>query len=594
MKTYLSVITLYIFLVSLSSFSFGTVIHVPADYSTIQDAIDSSNNGDTILVAKGTYSGTGNKNLNFNGLAITLKAEACPGETIINCGGSGRGFKFESGEGTDSVVDGFTIQNGVSDYGPGIYCDSGSSPTIKNCIIKSCGPGFMQSTRGGGIYCIDGDPEILDCTIMNNGGTWGGGIYLEESDALIRGCAIVNNNTSAFGGTGYGGGIFCKTGAPTIENCDISGNFSGIWSPPLATNGYAGGIWIGANCQAQISNCVLSNNGCVNGGGGIYIASAFPDNPFIINCTIIANYSHLAGSNGGGIYCAGSDPNIQNCILWNNTSQSIQNQIYEDAGSSATVTYCDVWGGYVGVGNINQDPKFVDIDGPDNDASTWDDNDYTLQSNSPCIDTGLSTSASWNDKVGQLRCDYPPAGPGGGVHPYFDMGAYEFPVYFYADVATGSDLNTGLAPDKAKKTIQAAIDASTKGSTVLVAEGVYSGAGNNDLNFNFGAQEAPLRSIKGPEVTVIDCGGTGKGFDLRFEGDRVVIDGFKIVDAGDSGMYIWASDIEVTNCIFIENTGINGGAIEIEQCDPVISNCIITTNTATGNGGGIYSRDDNA
>ncbi|MCP4590964.1 MAG: hypothetical protein GY842_09480, partial [bacterium] len=68
--------------------------------------------------------------------------------------------------------------------------------------------------------------------------------------------------------------------------------------------------------------------------------------------------------------------------------------------SWATVSYCDVAGGEAGVyvgdgstltwvdGNLEVDPQFVDIDGPDGDSSTWADNDFHLAGASPCIDVG--------------------------------------------------------------------------------------------------------------------------------------------------------------------------------------------------------------
>ncbi len=138
----------------------GTNILVPDDYSTIQAAIDAAISGDTIIIDPNTYTGPGNRDLDFGGKAITVRSinpnDPCVvAATIIDCNGSAaephRGFFFNSGEGSDSILDGLAIING---YGPavsfpensgggGIFCYA-SSPTIRNCVIRDC------STAGGG------------------------------------------------------------------------------------------------------------------------------------------------------------------------------------------------------------------------------------------------------------------------------------------------------------------------------------------------------------------------------------------------------------------------------------------------------------
>jgi hypothetical protein len=90
----------------------STTIHVPADQPTIQAGINAAIPGDTVLVASGTYTGTGNKELDLKGKAVVLRSENGAGTTIIDCELQGRGFYFQAGEGPGSVIDGFTIENG--------------------------------------------------------------------------------------------------------------------------------------------------------------------------------------------------------------------------------------------------------------------------------------------------------------------------------------------------------------------------------------------------------------------------------------------------------------------------------------------------
>ena len=96
---------------------------VPSQYSTIQAAIDDCNNGDTVIVDPNTYTGTGNKEIDFKGKAITVESQTGPENCIIDCENAGRGFYFHSSEDVNSILSGFTIKRGkATEYGGGIYC----------------------------------------------------------------------------------------------------------------------------------------------------------------------------------------------------------------------------------------------------------------------------------------------------------------------------------------------------------------------------------------------------------------------------------------------------------------------------------------
>ena len=125
-------------LILFSSPGFGATIRVPSDQPTIQAGIDASVDGDTVLVADGTYSGPGNIGIDFEGRAISLLSENGPAATIIDCRCDHRGFEFTSGEKLSSILEGFSILGGTSWEGGGIQCE-GSSPTIRNCMISGIG-----------------------------------------------------------------------------------------------------------------------------------------------------------------------------------------------------------------------------------------------------------------------------------------------------------------------------------------------------------------------------------------------------------------------------------------------------------------------
>ncbi|UCG49159.1 MAG: right-handed parallel beta-helix repeat-containing protein [Phycisphaerales bacterium] len=202
----------------------------PADFNNIQAAIDYANHRDTVVVKPGLYSGHGNRDIDFQGKAITLRSRDGPRTSVIDCASGSewewhRAVAFVGAEGRDSVLDGFTIVNGQV-IGCGAYPGGGailcvdSSPTIRNCRVSANRAAAIcaaPDSFGGGISCLGGSPLIANCVISGN---------------------------SAVNG---GGGIWCAGGAPVVINCTITGNA-----------GY--GINCSSDSNPAISNCILWDN----------------------------------------------------------------------------------------------------------------------------------------------------------------------------------------------------------------------------------------------------------------------------------------------------------------------------------------------
>ncbi|MHC4623239.1 MAG: hypothetical protein ACYS4W_04985 [Planctomycetota bacterium] len=114
----------------------AAVRYVPQDYEKIQDAVDASENGDTVVLAPyTTYSGVRNYNVDFKGMSITIRGSdptnpEVVSSTVVDCQGRGRAFVFRTGEGRTSVLAGLTITDGYGLVGGGIYCYNNSSPLI--------------------------------------------------------------------------------------------------------------------------------------------------------------------------------------------------------------------------------------------------------------------------------------------------------------------------------------------------------------------------------------------------------------------------------------------------------------------------------
>ncbi len=145
--------------------AFATIINIPDDYPTIQEGIDSSTDGDTVLVQPGTYV----ENINFNGHNITLgslflttRDTTYISQTAIDGDSSGSVVTFEAGEDSSTILTGFTIQNGFSEGGGGIYCENSNPIINKNRIVGNIG------CWGGGIACQSSNPIIMDNYIYEN------------------------------------------------------------------------------------------------------------------------------------------------------------------------------------------------------------------------------------------------------------------------------------------------------------------------------------------------------------------------------------------------------------------------------------------
>ena len=453
--------------------AWGATLTVPGDYATIQAAIDAAVDGDIVEIADGTYTGDGNKNLDFGGKAITVRsASGDPATCIIDCEQDGRGFYFHSGEGPDSTVESLTVMNGTAGVGVGggVYCGDDSSPTFDNCVFSgnSAGgggglgvatgspvltgctfsgnvatsdgggvwccfssPTFVACTfannsaheHGGGMKCYYGAPLLIDCTITENVTTWcGGGLVLMYSHPVLTKCTINGNSCGV-----YGGGVSMTASDSTFISCAISGN----------SNASRGG---GVRCHGRspkFANCVIQANSAIHSGGAVYCEAN--STPQFNNCTITGNEANLEGA----VHCDSGEPRLTNCVLWGNAPE----EIHVDSGV-VIATYCTVQGGWFGEGNIDADPLFAEEPhpGPDGEWGTEDDDygDLRLQAGSACIDAGtnLHPPRDSGDLDGDgcttellpYDCDgnnrywddlnTPDAGL--GIAPIVDMGAYEF------------------------------------------------------------------------------------------------------------------------------------------------------------------------
>jgi hypothetical protein len=504
-------------LIGISINCFATTYYVNPGES-IQDAIDSSIHGDTVVVSQGTYY----ENIFFNGKNIVLTNTDPDSAVVI----------------ASTIIDGSMPDNP----------DSGSVVTFDGSEIATC--------------------ILAGFTIQNGSGT--GANYWDH----------------------YGGGIYGNGCYATIQNNVISGNSAD------------GGGGIG-KCDGIIQNNAIIWNSASFEGGGLLLC-----NGQILNNTISGNFAFMGGGLDG---CNGT---ITNCIIWGNTTR-YGTQI--GWGSIPTYSCIQDWTDG-GEGNISSDPLLA-YDG------------YHLKINSPCIDQGADTNAPLDDIDGEPRPhglwvdmgadeyldsdsdglpnwieamgvadingDYDSDNmPNGweydnGLNPTVDdadsdadddgfsnyqeyldgtnpLDPFSKAVLFTIYVSpTGGDTYPYQSWDDASTSIQAAIDASYSGDTVIVAQGIYY------ENIRFDGKSIVLTSTDPSSKAVIE--GT-------------------IIDGSDSGSVVTFSGPEVSRCVltgFTIRNGIapDGGGIDGNYCRATIQNNIITGNSADWNGGGLSGCD---
>ncbi|MFH1613686.1 MAG: peptidylprolyl isomerase [Planctomycetota bacterium] len=503
--------------------------------AAIQTAIDSANNNMTVMVAQGTYTGPGNRDLDFHGKILTVQSwnpvdPNTVAATVIDCQANAidqhRGFYFHSAEGAGSMVAGFTIKNGYAPFGGGIFCENNSSPSILNCAIKKC----RADNSGGAIAGSAG--AVTDCVITSNAALSGNGGGFYNCSGLITDCTISANRAEARGGAIYN----CDG---TITDCNITGNEAGTYggaladcdgsilncyiAGSLAVTGYGGALY---NCQAIITNCNIIDS----------IGTGISDcNAVITTCTITGSSqrgltscngpitdSIISGNLGGGLYnCNGA---ITNCDIINNSAMTpgaLGGGLHSCFGA---ITGCNISGNRAqanGGGLYNCDGPITSCDILDN------------------------------------HCD-DPAGQGGGLH-----------------ACDGDIKDCTIAYNCADEF----------GGALYWCTGSIS---NCDIYENRAGFGGGLYGFSGPisSCSITNNYAQNNGGGLNYCDGPITESRINGNRAGVSGGGFYRCHGLMTNCLITGNiAGQDGGAIYDSAAD--ITNCTVADNSAVGNGGGL-------
>lgn len=302
-----------------------TTIHVPADQPTIQAGINAANNGDTVLVAPGTY----NETIDFTGKAITVESSGGPASTTIVWAYPPTHddpfnlfvVTFQTNETRSSILSGFTITGaglpfsdfqkvvpqGFSDVAigevtGGVEVLNGAAPTIVNNIVTGNGC--------AGIFSSDGAPLIENNQINNTEypTSYSGLEYSPGYNACFSGASMY----VLFPNYGYPGTAiwlgFDPTSPPpsppavvignTIEDNTFNAYYPGI--PVGTVDAYfqspSGPNWQGNDYV--IENNIVRNNVTNGYGGGMALAA-----PGIVAQNLI--YGNQSAFGAGGVIAWG-------------------------------------------------------------------------------------------------------------------------------------------------------------------------------------------------------------------------------------------------------------------------------------------------
>jgi parallel beta-helix repeat protein/predicted outer membrane repeat protein len=511
-------------------------VNVPADFSTIRQAICFTCPGDTVLVAPGTYY---EHDITMRS-GVALLSEYGPDSTIIDGQALGRVIRCMNADST-TTIDGFIITEGhTSGGGGGMHCQW-SAPEIRNCVFLD----NVAEGNGGGLYCKYSSPRLSECAFSGNSASYeGGGICCDSTSTgkFLR-CEVSGNSTAV-----AGGGIYGRQGSSVdVDTCVFWAN--------AATAG--GGMYLARTCSSAVRASTFYGNDAPR-------ASGFDQGP---NCSSTIENTIIAyGIGGEGVY-------------------------YEGEGSVITLTCCDLHsnegGDWVGCiadqetlgGNFSADPLFY----------APAEYDYRLSNCSPCVDRagcgrigalGPVPSRVWHvpadaptvqAAIDSARsCDTVLVAPGIYTEPCqsTDYGpsmlVIESGIVLMSE--EGPDATTLYAPDSCRVIYCSHVDSTAKIIGFTLSGGEPFGAWPGNTGGGLCCNEAsPL---------VMDCS----------------ISGNRATDSG-GGIACLTSSPTLHGCVVSGNEadGGHGGGMWIHTSSrPVISACTFSGNRCSGSGGGVY------
>jgi len=597
------IIIIFILFLSIMTLGLGAVtISVPGDYDTIQEGINASVDGDSVLVAPGIYY----ENIDFIGKGITVCSwyattldTSYISLTVIDGGQNGNVVNIELYNITDCFLRGFTIQNGYYSFGAGI-CIFYGNVELDALVIQN----NYSVEVGGGIYCSAESNILMTNIVVSDNYTegYGGGIFFNSSNFIASNIEVYGNHSE-----GDGGGVHLyESSGSNFQNFNIHDNES-------EENG--GGISL-YNAADEFYNLTVNNNNAVL-GGGIYFEKDC--NPVLEQVSIFGN----SANQGGGMYIRESIPELKFVQVRDNSAEQ-GGGIYFEASEPVfdPVNRCSIYRNHTNV--------------RDNGADMYSEFNVEVY-----LDT-FTVMYPTNFHISPLEnftCDI--------WHSMFPQIAAD--LYVSVD---GDNSNSGLIPSDPLQTIEYAnsiiLSDIYSPKTIYLADGIYSFSTNGEC---FPVCLTDYISLRGnnSEDVIIDAEGTTsvmilhdlgniavsgitlrngnalRGGGINLESTNLTLEDVKILnnhaemlgaglylDSGGQinlegveirnnacdywggGIYTYLNEMEFSDVVITGNSSVKGGGIYTNQSIVNLSSVSLFSNTADFQGGGMFINSNSA
>ncbi|MEC8320951.1 MAG: right-handed parallel beta-helix repeat-containing protein, partial [Planctomycetota bacterium] len=283
------------------------ILEVPAEYATIQAAVDAASDDMTILVAPGVY--TPPSTIDLFGKRLVLRGstngDGLP-TTTLDGENLRRVLHCRSDERAEIVIEDFVITGGSGSNGGGLLVEENAHAMLRNCIFtENAATGY-----GGAVAVVSGDASFLDCRFEANSSDLGGGaLGLIEGRATLEHCRIESNTGPQGGGmnirdgselsladcrlvrnVGDGGGAIHGWTHSNVEalRCDFWANEA----PSLSVSAHGGAMYL-HRTSGSFTDCLFLENVSAGHAGAII---TYLEPVSLSDCLFIANEGGFAGN----------------------------------------------------------------------------------------------------------------------------------------------------------------------------------------------------------------------------------------------------------------------------------------------------------